>query len=196
MLAILGTLISGVLSGGATGLLGVLLQRYFDFKNRQQDIEIVKLNHANAIALAQMESERARMRAEADERIADREAEAREEEAASRSLVASYEADRASYLERGAQLRKGRVGAAVTLMMAAVDFARGFLRPGLTIYLTVVVTVMFTTVLRVLQERGHELPTSDLAMLLVQIAATILYCFTTCVVWWFGSRPPKRQGDK
>jgi hypothetical protein len=120
MLAILGTLISGVISGGATGLLGVLLQRWFDLKNRDRDIQIVQLNHQNALALAQMESERARIRADADMAIADRESEAKEEEAASRSLVASYEHDKANYLQPEAQKRKGWVGAAVTLMMALV----------------------------------------------------------------------------
>jgi hypothetical protein len=207
MLAILGTLLSGVLSGGATGLLGVLLQRFFDMKARQQDIEVVKLNHQNALALADKETERARIqasatvdtariRAEADQVAAEEDRLAREAEADSRSLVASYEADRAAYLEKGAQLRKGKIGGAVTLLMALVDFLRGVLRPGLTVYLTAIVTVMFTQVLQLLQDKGHEFATTELAQLLTQIVATILYCFTTCVVWWFGSRPPKRQGDR
>lgn len=195
MLAILGTLISGVISGGATGLLGVLLQRWFDLKNRDRDIQIVQLNHQNALALAQMESERARARAEADMAIADREAEAKEEEAASRSLVASYEHDRAAYLDPQAQRRKGWAGTAVTLMMAVVDFLRGVLRPGLTIYLTGIVTMMFLTLIDMLKTRGHVFDNGELLTLLAQIVATLLYCFTTCVVWWFGTRPPKKTGD-
>jgi hypothetical protein len=195
MLAILGTLISGVISGGATGLLGVLLQRWFDLKNRDRDIQIVQLNHQNALALAQMESERARIRADADMAIADREAEAKEEEAASRSLVASYEHDKANYLQPDAQKRKGWVGAAVTMMMATVDFLRGALRPGLTIYLTGIVTMMFLTLMDMLKTRGHVFDNGELLTLLAQIVATLLYCFTTCVVWWFGTRPPKKAGD-
>lgn len=195
MLAILGTLISGVISGGATGLLGVLLQRWFDLKNRDRDVQIVQLNHQNALALAQMESERARIRADADMAIADREAEAKEEEAASRSLVASYEHDKANYLQPDAQKRKGWVGAAVTMMMAFVDFLRGVLRPGLTIYLTGIVTMMFLTLMDMLKTRGHVFDNGELLTLLAQIVATLLYCFTTCVVWWFGTRPPKKAGD-
>ncbi len=195
MLAILGTLISGVISGGATGLLGVLLQRWFDLKNRDRDIQIVQLNHQNALALAQMESERARIRADADMAIADREAEAKEEEAASRSLVASYEHDKANYLQPDAQKRKGWVGAAVTMMMATVDFLRGALRPGLTIYLAGIVTMMFLTLMDMLKTRGHVFDNGELLTLLAQIVATLLYCFTTCVVWWFGTRPPKKAGD-
>lgn len=195
MLTILGTLISGVISGGATGLLGVLLQRWFDLKNRDRDIEVVKLNHKNALDLAEKESERARIRADADMAIAEREAEAREEEAASRSLVASYEHDRAAYLDADAQKRKGKVGALIVFMMALVDFLRGALRPGLTIYLTGIVTMMFMTLMDMLKTRGHVFDNGELLTLLAQIVATLLYCFTTCVVWWFGTRPPKKAGD-
>jgi len=188
MLAILGTIISGVLGGGATGLLGVILQRFFDYKNRQLDIEIVKLNHANALALAEKESERARMRADADKEIAESDREAREVEADSKSLVASFEHDRATYLDKSAQRRKGWAGAAIMVMMGLVDFLRGVLRPGMTAYLTVLVTMMFTTVHQTLTSRNYVFDNSELMALLAQIVATILYCFTTCVVWWFGTR--------
>jgi hypothetical protein len=195
MLAILGTIISGVLGGGATGLLGVVIQRFFDYKNRQADIEVIKLNHQNALELAALESERAKIRADADVSIAERDAIAREDEAAGRSLVASYEHDKATYLAAGAQKRKGWLGAAVVALMALVDFARGMLRPGLTMYLTVLVTIMFGRLMMMLETRGHVFDNGELLTLLAQIVATILYCFTTCVVWWFGGRPPKKAGD-
>jgi hypothetical protein len=191
MLGILGTLLTGVLGGGATGLLGVLLQRYFDHKNRQLDIEIVKLNHQNALALADKETERSRLRADADTAMAEQDTQAREAEADARSLVASFEHDKATYLDPAAQRRKGRVGAALSLMMGLVDFVRGVLRPGLTIYLTVIVTLMFRELMVLLGARGYVFDNGEIVKLLAQIVATLLYCFTTCVVWWFGSRPKK-----
>ena len=63
MLALFTTIISGVLSGGATGLLGAIIQRFFDLKTRNLDLEMLKLNHAQALALAQIESDRANRRA-------------------------------------------------------------------------------------------------------------------------------------
>lgn len=186
-MSILLSLLSGVLSGGATGLLGVLLQRFFDFKNKQLEIEVVKLNHANALALADKETERARLRADADVQVADRDAEARENEAAHRSLLASYEHDKASYLEKGAQKRKGWIGGLAVVLMATVDFARGILRPGLTIHLTVIVTIMFTTMVGILRE-NNQLQAADVKPLLTLIVNTITYCWTTCVIWWFGTR--------
>lgn len=195
MMDILGTLIGGVISGGATGLLGVLIQRWFDLQNKVQEIEVIKLNHANAVTLAGIESERARMRAEADIEIADRNLLAREAEADSRSMVASFEADKAAYLDKGVQLKKGKLAGLVTVMMALVDFTRGILRPGMTAYLCGLVTAMFLWVRELAAKYGLTLTPDQVVQLMTQIIATILYVFTTCALWWFGARPPKRQGD-
>lgn len=195
MMDILGTLIGGVISGGATGLLGVLIQRWFDLQNKVQEIEVIKLNHQNALALATLESERAQMRAEADIEIADRNLLAREAEADSRSMVASFEADKAAYLDKGVQLKKGRLAGLVTIMMALVDFTRGILRPGMTAYLCGLVTAMFLWVRELAVAYGLTLTPDQVVQLMTQIIATILYVFTASALWWFGARPPKRQGD-
>jgi hypothetical protein len=203
MTAIL-ALLSSVVSGGATGLLGVLLQRFFDYRKQQLDLEVIRLNHANALALAAAETDRARLRAEADAKIADRGAAASEHvadqdlaartiEADSRNLLASFEQDRSTYLEKGAQLGKGWPAKLVLLMMGAVDFARGLLRPALTVHLTVIVTLMFSQMLVLLKLVGHEWAAGELVPIVKMIVNTILYCWTTCVVWWFGTRPGQSQ---
>jgi hypothetical protein len=192
------SIIGAVFSGGATGLIGIGIQRFAEFKKQQLELEVVKLNHQNALALADKETERARLRAEADQAIADRGATAREREAEedaharqieadSRSLLASYEHDRASYIEKGAMLGKGKSAAFLRVAMGIVDFARGMLRPGLTIHLTVIVTMMFLTMVAILEKAGG-LNVEDVKPILTLIVQTITYCWTTCVVWWFGTR--------
>lgn len=199
MTDLISSVIGGVFSGGATGLIGILLQRFFEFKKQQLDIQIVKLNHENAIALADRETDRTRLRADADRDIADgradadkyvaeEDARARENEAASRSLLASYEHDRASYVEKGAMLGKGKSAAFLRLAMGLVDFARGMLRPGLTIHLTVIVTLMFTTMVKMVETGGHQFTYDEVKPILTLIVQTITYCWTTCVIWWFGTR--------
>jgi hypothetical protein len=199
MMEILGTLIAGVFGGGATGLLGVIIQRYFDTKAKAQEIEVVKLNHANAIALAGIESARAQkvaeVRAGADTAVAQADTQARETEADERSLIASLQHDAATYLDKGAQRRKGFIGGVAVLLMAVVDFARGILRPGMTIYLCYVVTEMFFWVRHVADKYGNTLTADQIMQLMVQIIATILYVFTTATLWWFGTRPPKKVGN-
>ncbi len=190
MLAILGMLISGVLSGGATGLLGVILQRYFDLKGRDRDLAMLKLQHEQALALAQIESAQAQRRAEADEFAADRQAQADEAAADARSLAASYEADRATYLapeaQRGSRLAR--------TLFAVVDAVRGLIRPVLTMYLVVLVTAMFVWAREL--AGAAALTPADAVQLIGQIVATILYLCTACVLWWFGSRPPKSPGGR
>jgi hypothetical protein len=44
-----GALVTSILSGGATGLLGLVIQRWFDFRNRAQDLELVRINHEQAV---------------------------------------------------------------------------------------------------------------------------------------------------
>lgn len=189
MFDVLGTLITGVLSGGATGLLGVLIQRFFDFKHKQQEIEIVKLQLANSIELAKMETERTLKAAEIDMEgklaVSDGEV-----------MQASFRHDAASYLNPAAQTKRGFVGSILAMAMGAVDFLRGILRPGMTAYLCWLVTVMFFWVRELAASHGLSLTPDQVMQLMVQVIATILYVFTTTALWWFGARPPKNKGDR
>jgi hypothetical protein len=50
---------------------------------------------------------------------------------------------------------------------------------------------MFTTMLAMLDKLGHEWAAGELVPIVNLIVQTILYCWTTCVVWWFGTRNPQ-----
>lgn len=192
-MGILGTIIAGVLSGGATGLLGVLIERVFGFLNAKNELAKLRLQHEQALALANIESARAERRAEADERIADRQAEAAEEAAYARAMVASYEHDRATYLPQGTLTAKHWAAKFAVAGFALVDIARGLIRPGMTVYLCVVVTVMWQSMQAELALVNAQPTAAQLMELRAQITATILYCATTCVVWWFGARAPQNK---
>lgn len=195
MLAILMTIFGGIFSGGATGLLGVLLQRYFDLKNKQQDVEIIKLNLANNLELAKMESERLKIKVDAD--LAEAEIEGRTlEHISDNDLVeASYETDKASYIDKSAMKANTWPAKFVLVLMGIVDFLRGFLRPGMTIYLCVVTTYMFFWAQSLMLQNNALLTAANLHEIVLQIIGTILYVFTTAAVWYFGARSihaPKR----
>lgn len=194
MIELLGAIATGVFGGGATGLLGVLLQRFFDFKAKRLEVDLVRLNHENAVALRTIElqaQERIAARtAEADELIAQTEAQAREAEAAERSLQASYEADRATYLSASAQ----KQSRAARIMMALADFARGMIRPLGTVYLMIVTTAMFWWTTKLAAEYGVRMTADQVLQLQMNLIGTITYCFTTSWVWWFGVRPAQPKG--
>ena len=194
MIEILGAIATGVFSGGATGLLGVLLQRFFDYKKERTQLDLVRLNHENALALRSLElqaQERIAVRtAEAEELIAQADMQAREAEAAERSLQASYEADRGTYLSPAAQ----KQSRAARILMALADFARGIIRPLGTVYLMIVTTTMFWWTTRLAAEYGVKMTAEQVMQLQMNLIGTITYCFTTSWIWWFGVRsgqPPK-----
>lgn len=188
MMDILGTVLGAVFSGGATGLLGVIVQRWFDHKAKEQEIEVVKLQLANAVELSKLETERTT-------RVAEIEMEGKFAEADASTMQASFKHDSATYVSQDAQKRKGFVGGLVLFMMASVDFLRGILRPGMTAYLCALVTVMFFWVRDLADKAGIGLTGDQAFQLMLQIIVTILYVFTTCATWWFGARPPKQKND-
>lgn len=188
MFDVLGTLVTGVLSGGATGLIGVLIQRYFDLQHKKQEIEQVKLQLANNIELAKMETERT-------VRVSEIQLEGTIAQADASIMTASFAHDQANYLDPQAQRRRGFVGNVVVFMMAVVDFFRGILRPGMTAYLCALVTMMFFWARDLAASHGHHMTAEQAFSLVLQIVATILYCWTTATLWWFGTRPPKGKGS-
>jgi hypothetical protein len=195
MMDLFSTLFTGILSGGATGLLGLLLQRWFDAKKAQQDIQLVKLQLDAAAASRQMElaaQERMASKA-ADVQLAQAQldAQAREVEAAERSYVASTQTDRATYSTPEAQ-QQSRV---VRWMMGLADLVRGLVRPSITGYTLWMLTAVFLWVRELYSQTGLQLTPEQVHDLAMQCVGTVFYLATTCVVWWFGVRPgqpPKR----
>ncbi len=67
-----------------------------------------------------------------------------------------------------------------------LDALRGLVRPGLTIYLCALTTMIYIKATSVLNV--EYLTVINAYELVMQIINTILYLTTTCVLFWFGSR--------
>lgn len=201
---LIGTVVTGVLSGGATGLIGIALQQWGESRKRRDDIERLKLENEQAERLARLESERqlqvAQLGAESAERLAQIQAEARIEEGADLNYRASLEHDKAAYLDPRAQdlsapkTRSGRIASAVVvLLMGLVDTARGLIRPGATIYSLALLTMLTLWVREMYARAGLQLAPDQVMRLTMEIVGTCTYLATTCTVWWFGVRPAQRK---
>jgi len=182
--------------GGATGLLGVLLQRWFDHKKAVADQELLRIQLAAAKETRQMELE-------AQERMANRaadvqalqaqlDAHARETEADVRLQTASVENDKATYSAPGAQERSRLVRWA----MGLVDGIRGLMRPGITAYTLWMLTVVFFWVRGLYDQMGLKMTEGQVQDLATQTVQTIIYLSVTTTVWWFGVRPGQPPGRK
>lgn len=189
MMEILGTVLTSVLGGGATGLLGVLLQRWFDQRKAQADLAMVKLQLEAAERTRRLELEHKAAMADRVEATKALEAQLalqeREIEADAAAYAASVGADRATYLAPEAQ-----AGSRVARwMMALVDLVRGLVRPGITAYSLVLLTMVFWWVQDLARRTGTPMTPEQLHQLTMQCVGTVFYLSTTCVVWWFGVRP-------
>ena len=184
-MAILETLFTSILSGGATGLLGILVQRWADLKNKEIDLKASRERMAHERELRQIDLDLMAEEWAARTRVAQIEVHGKEAVAESHAFAASFqEPVRFS----GAAKSIGQGWALIGL-----DFLRALVRPGLTVYLCVLTTLVYVQARELLGGVGVELTqASDLMRMII---GNILYLTTTCVLWWFGTRnhqkPPK-----
>lgn len=178
MLELLGTAASAILGGGATGILGAAVQRYADYKNRQLDLQAQASRQAHEVAMREADAKIMAQEWAARTQVAAIEGEAREVEADARAIEASYQLEPKQY-SGGVKPTKGQGWVLVLL-----DALRGIVRPGLTIYLCALTTIIYIDV----QPLAGKLFTDQAAESFKLVIGTVLYLTTTVVLWWFGTR--------
>jgi hypothetical protein len=190
--------VMAILSGGATGLLGVIAQRLFDhWKIKQENDRLLMIHKHDLDKLA---AETAHMKEEWAQRakIATIEADAKVDAADAEAFSKSFELEPKRYSEGFEAPTGGKMAGFMKgfgwMTMVLLDTARGIVRPGLTLYLCWIATKMYDQSRAALAIVG-ESETVLIATVHAQIVYTMLYLFTTCVLWWFGTRnkqkPPK-----
>lgn len=186
------TLIGGaaaILSGGATGLIGVLLQRAADAYNKAQDLKAAKQKMDHEIELKKADAEIMREEWAQRTRVAEVTAAGNEAVADAQAFSASLTSEPQRYSD------PAKAGPVSTFFLVLLDFVRGIVRPGLTLYLCWIATQMYVESRATLASIG-ALGSSQAPALVgvhAQIVNTLLYLFTTCVLWWFGTRNKQAQ---
>lgn len=177
MIGILGSLFSGA----SLGIIGSAVSKVADLVKRHQDRK-----HELALKrldLEMMDKEHAYL-----ERRAEMEGEVRLEESADGLVAASLRADRATY-SAGHEMGAWAVG-----LLVLVDFVRGMIRPLLTVFLIWLVWDTRAEVMGVLHATGFEGMSPERALgLYGMLLELIIFLTSTCVTWWFGSRPERRK---
>ena len=171
--------VAAILSGGVTGLLGVVAQRIFDHLKVRQETEQLKLRHEHERELRRIDAEIMREEWAQRVKVAEVEGETAREVADAQAFAASFNEPQ-RYSEG---VKVGKFGAA---MLVILDFLRGIVRPGLTLYLAWIATELYLDSQRLLG--GMQVDLQSAVDMLRQITAVLLYLFTTCVLWWFGTR--------
>ena len=173
--------------GGITGLFGGIINRvadYFTTKERYKHEQV----------MIDKNTEYLRIETDRDIQIAKEQANAVKEAAGLDAMAKSYDADRATYLS------PALVGglppwaqSIVAIFMAFVDFVRGMTRPGLTLYLCVLTTIMYMEQKAVLEALGVA-PSPDAALGLTRdMIHGVIYLTTMAVGWWFATRAKRSE---
>jgi len=171
-------LIGGVLSGGATGLIGLGVNAFMSFKKEKEENRhkesMVTLNTEAMKAEATLEIEKVEIEGNIQQNI-----QASKDAAA--GLAASYEHDSAAYY-------KGKQGKVAHFFFGVVDFCRGMIRPSLTVYLVVLTSLMYWAMVDLVDGMGTGINDAKAVEIILMIVAMVLYLTSTCVTWWFGGR--------
>lgn len=189
------TILGSVFSGGITGVIGTVVTKFFDLRQRAQDIEVLNIQNTHELAKMDKHADIARIEAEGAFAVADANARGLTEQADGAAFAASFKMEPKRYAADASFPDRwyGRVLQAVTsTMMFFLDFFRGLMRPGLTTYLAVVCTLIWWTLLGLLDRYGINIPADKLVQAVFLGFATLLYMFTACGMWWFGTRPKQK----
>lgn len=173
-------IITSVLSGGATGLIGAAIARYSDYKTKQLDIEVQRMKLENEIQLRHIDERIIEKELSSKERIVISESEARVDVEDSKAFRSAIESEPKIYHNPSKLTR------AQNAWMVLVDGVRGLIRPGLTLYLCGITTAVYMQAGSIIKKQ--PIPIEQSVEIYTQISSTILYLTTTCVLFWFGIR--------
>jgi len=181
-------LFSSAALGGITGLLGIVAGRFADYFTMKQ-------KNAHNLSMRDKDLEVAKVEAEKELSIARDTNNANREIAEAELQEKSYEGDRATYMTP--ETMKGCPGWAkgmVAFLFAIVDFIRGLTRPGITLYLCVLTTLMYMQMKSIVTASGKQAFTPEDAVKIIWlIVDAVIYLTTVCVTWWFGTRPKQTR---
>lgn len=181
----------GSILGGVTGLVGTWLKGRHELEMWKLRADERKDQRAHELAIMSKESENAIALANVHRQEAD-------DVASGQALKASYDMEPKRFSE-GLSFPNtwyGRLAKSwVAFLMFHLDFFRGLMRPGLTVYMAILNTMIYWEY-RALVETYAIQPTPEEAhAVTMYFISSFTYLFTTAYVWWYGDRnrqqPPK-----
>lgn len=187
MLDLLGQGLLAIVSGGATGILGVVFQRLFDHWKLKQELDQLREKNAHELAMRKADAEIMREEWAQRVKVAQVEGEALVGKADAEAFAASFQTEPKRYSEG---VKVGKFGA---FLLVLADVVRAVVRPGLTIYLAWIATELKEQNAALMAILDLTENAATVTKMHEQIVLTLLYLFTTCVLWWFGTRNRGKQ---
>lgn len=187
-------ILENILTGGASGLLGVVTGLVGNALTSYTNLKTQKLKNDHEIKMVEVETNAMIAETEANLKITEKQIEG--------DLLKAEEANYSTVLKEGnKQLLSDNVllkmysspwtawiGVVISFLLGFLDVIKGFMRPGLTIYL-VVLTSYITIYSKEILESKQELMTIVAAQeLFSSVTQIIIYLTVSTVTWWFADR--------
>lgn len=172
-------LITSLFGGGVTGLIGSIVTQIFAFKTKKLDLEASRDKYLHEREMREVDAKIMAQEWSSRIRVAEVEGASQEEVANARAFEASFN-ESAKY--------SGGITPTPTQgwLLIGLDFARGIVRPGLTVYLCLLTTLLYVDAHRLL--RAEDFTQTQAELLVTRVINMILYLTTVVVTWWFGTR--------
>lgn len=182
-----------VLFGGITGLVGSLATGWLNIKQ-------MKIKNEHEEKMVALETEAMKQEAAMQIAVTKTEVEGAIELADSQTYmegikVGNQKAFSEEWIDKlfsvEGKMRLFSIFVAVILSMAFafVDFLRGVMRPGITLYLTGMTTVITWMAWDIMQKQAIESMNIVQAINIYnQVVSIVIYLTVTCICWWFSDR--------
>lgn len=174
-------LITSAFGGGLTGLIGGAVDKIYEFKTKKLEIEQNREKYAHEVNMRKADAEIMAQEWASRTKVAEIETSAKIDVADAATFSASFN-EPVRYSEHNTEKQNW--------LMVGLDVARGIVRPGLTLYLCVLTTLLYLKAHKLVPS---EIPTDQALLMVSEIQNTIMYLTTTCILWWFGTRNKAKQ---
>jgi hypothetical protein len=185
--------------GMATGLIGNIVGGIFKFKTAKLQKEIKAADNSHALSMVKAETEAMIMESKAQIAITRAEVEGAVELEDSKAFVqAQKEGNKAAFNNKWIDMLmnvKGRwqlitlpIACIIAIGFGFVDFLRGIIRPGLTIYLTGLTTWITMLAWDIMQKSGANISTFQAIAVFSEVTGVVTYLTISAITFWFGDR--------
>ena len=178
-------LITSAFGGGLTGLIGGAVDKVFTYKTKKLEIEQNRERYAHEVNMRKADAEIMAQEWAARTKVAEVEGATKIEVEDAKAFATSLTTDDKNYLDYLDKLNPKQ-----DWFFVVLEFVRGSIRPGLTLYLCVLTTLLYWKASKLVPSVIDPLQAVDMVSSIVN---TILYLTTTCVLWWFGTRNSGKQ---
>lgn len=191
-------IVEGLL-GTITGILGNAVGGYFKYKEKKLLIEETKMKNAHEIAMIKAETDAMIMEAKANIKITEAQVEGAislkdadafiaAQKEGNKSLFSNKWIDALMKVEGWWRILTLPLSSFIAFLFGFVDFLRGFIRPGLTIYLCGATTWITWMAWKIMQANNISLTAIQATQIFQDTTSVVLYLTVSAITFWFGDR--------